>query len=103
MMPDMDKNTLVIDDLNHHEMEVLIEKYRPDIFCAGVKEKYVVQKYGIPLKQLHSYDYGGPYAGFKGAVNFYHDIDEMLSTKVWSLVKAPWDDSPQLTARYACE
>ena len=87
--------------MNHHEMEVLIEKYHPDIFCAGVKEKYVVQKYGIPMKQLHSYDYGGPYAGFQGAINFYKDIDKMINTKVWSLVKAPWDDSPQLTAQYA--
>jgi nitrogenase molybdenum-iron protein alpha chain len=101
MMPDMDPKTLVIDDLNHHEMEVLIEKYHPDIFCAGVKEKYVVQKYGIPMKQLHSYDYGGPYAGFRGAINFYRDIDKMINTKVWSLVKAPWDDSPELTATYA--
>lgn len=101
MMPDMDPKTLVIDDLNHHEMEVLIEKYHPDIFCAGVKEKYVVQKYGIPMKQLHSYDYGGPYAGFQGAINFYRDIDKMINTKVWSLVKAPWDDSPELTATYA--
>ncbi|MBN2753934.1 MAG: nitrogenase molybdenum-iron protein alpha chain [Candidatus Goldbacteria bacterium] len=103
MMPDMDPKTLVIDDLNHHEMEVLIEKFHPDIFCAGVKEKYVVQKYGIPMKQLHSYDYGGPYAGFQGAINFYRDIDKMINTKVWSLVKAPWDDSPELTATYACD
>ena len=101
MMPDMDAKTLVIDDLNHHEMEVLIEKYHPDIFCAGVKEKYVVQKYGIPMKQLHSYDYGGPYAGFQGAINFYKDIDKMINTKVWSLIKAPWDDTPELTATYA--
>jgi nitrogenase molybdenum-iron protein alpha chain len=103
MMAEMDNNVLVIDDLNHHEMEILIEKYHPDIFCAGVKEKYVVQKYGVPLKQLHSYDYGGPYAGFKGAINFYKDIDKMVNTKVWSLIKAPWDINPQLTAKYVSE
>ncbi|NTW67543.1 MAG: nitrogenase component I subunit alpha, partial [Nitrospirae bacterium] len=77
MMPDMAANALVIDDLNHHETEVLIKKYKPDIFCAGIKEKYVIQKGGVPLKQLHSYDYSGPYAGFKGAVNFYREIDRM--------------------------
>jgi nitrogenase molybdenum-iron protein alpha chain len=71
MMPDMAKNSLVIDDVNHWETEKLIEFYKPDIFCAGIKEKYVVQKLGVPLKQLHSYDYGGPYAAFGGAVNFY--------------------------------
>ena len=103
MMPEMESGTLVIDDLNHHEMEVLIDKYHPDIFCAGIKEKYVVQKYGIPLKQLHSYDYSGPYAGFEGAVNFYREIDRMLNTRVWSLVPAPWEKVPELTATYGCE
>ena len=48
--------------------EKLIEIYKPDVFCAGIKEKYGIQKRGVPLKQLHSYDSGGPYAGFKGAV-----------------------------------
>lgn len=90
MMPDMADQSLIVDDITHWETEKLIEFYKPDIFCAGIKEKYVVQKSGIPLKQLHSYDYGGPYAGFKGAVNFYKDIDMMLSTIIWKKVKAPW-------------
>ena len=101
MMPDMPNNTLVIDDLNHHEAEVLIEKYKPAIFCAGIKEKYVIQKYGIPMKQLHSYDYSGPYAGFEGAKNFYKEIDRLVNSKVWSFAKAPWDDEPELMAKYA--
>jgi len=103
MMPQMDENSLVIDDLNHHETEVLIQKYKPDIFCAGIKEKYVVQKYGIPMKQLHSYDYSGPYAGFRGAVNFYREIDRMVNFKIWSLIKAPWDLDPQVVAKYGWE
>jgi nitrogenase molybdenum-iron protein alpha chain len=100
MMPEMDKGALVIDDLNHHEMELLIEQYHPDIFCAGIKEKYVVQKYGVPLKQLHSYDYSGPYAGFQGAINFYREIDRMVNTRVWGLVTPPWKGAPELTATY---
>lgn len=103
MMPQMDQNTLVIDDLNHHETEVLIEKYHPDLFCAGIKEKYVIQKRGIPLKQLHSYDYQGPYAGFKGAINFYKEIDRMVNTRIWSMIEAPWHKEPQLTANYGWE
>lgn len=103
MMPDMAADTLIIDDLNHHETEMLIEKYHPDLFCAGVKEKYVVQKYGIPLKQLHSYDYQGPYAGFKGAINFYKDIDRLINNKIWKMIKAPWHKEPQLTAKYGWE
>lgn len=100
MMPEMENNALVIDDLNHAEMEKLIEVYKPDIFCAGIKEKYVVQKYGIPMKQLHSYDYSGPYAGFEGAINFYREIDRMVNTRVWTLVKAPWNVAPELNATY---
>lgn len=91
MMKQMVKKSLVIDDVSHYESERLIEIYKPDIFCAGIKEKYVVQKMGVPLKQLHSYDYGGPYTGFVGAVNFYKDIDRMVSNPVWKLIQAPWE------------
>ncbi len=72
---------------------------KPDIFCAGIKEKYVVQKMGVPCKQLHSYDYGGPYAGFQGAINFYAEIDRMVNAKVWSYIKPPWEiDEPAADA-----
>jgi nitrogenase molybdenum-iron protein alpha chain len=91
MMKQMMKKSLVVDDISHYESEKLIEIYKPDIFCAGIKEKYVVQKMGVPLKQLHSYDYGGPYTGFEGAVNFYRDIDRMVNNPVWKLIKAPWE------------
>ncbi len=91
MMKQMNSKSLVVDDLSHYESEKLIEIYKPDIFCAGIKEKYVVQKMGVPLKQLHSYDYGGPYTGFEGAVNFYKDIDRMVNNPVWKLIKAPWE------------
>lgn len=100
MMPGMEGGTLVIDDLNHHETEILIERYKPDVFCAGIKEKYVIQKAGVPLKQLHSYDYSGPYAGFKGAINFYREIDRMVNSRVFGLVKAPWQESPELAGGY---
>jgi nitrogenase molybdenum-iron protein alpha chain len=101
MMNEMQNNSLVIDDLNHHEAEVLIEQYRPDVFCAGIKEKYVIQKGGIPLKQLHSYDYSGPYAGFRGAINFYREIDRLVNSKIFSFTKAPWEINPQLSGNYA--
>jgi nitrogenase molybdenum-iron protein alpha chain len=57
---------------------------------------------GIPSKQLHSYDYGGPYAGFRGAINFYRDIDQMVNTRVWSFIKPPWEKEvqPRLEATF---
>ncbi len=93
LMADMPDRALVIDDINHWESDLLIKKIKPDIFCAGIKEKYVVQKMGVPCKQLHSYDYGGPYAGFRGAINFYEEIDRMVNAKVWSMVTPPWEDA----------
>ncbi len=103
MMVDMERYSLVLDDINHWETEKLIEFYKPDVFCAGIKEKYVVQKMGVPLKQLHSYDYGGPYAGFTGAINFYNDINKMVSAKVWKYLTAPWDTQKQIEANFVIE
>ncbi len=100
MMKQMKDKTLVIDDLNHYETEKLIEMYKPDLVCAGIKEKYVVQKQGVPMKQLHSYDYQGPYAGFEGAINFYKEIDRIVNSNAFRLAKAPWADSPELSASY---
>ncbi|NDV23369.1 nitrogenase molybdenum-iron protein alpha chain [Desulfovibrio sp. JC022] len=101
--PDMDKGTIVVDDLNQYEAEKLVEIMKPDLFCAGIKEKYSIQKLGVPMKQLHSYDSGGPYAGFKGAINFYKEIDRLVGSKVWSYMKAPWQENPELTATFVWE
>lgn len=100
LMKDMEKGTLVIDDLSHYEMEKLIERYHPDVFCAGIKEKYVVQKMGIPLKQLHNYDSGGPYAAFEGAVNFYKDIEMIACSTIFKQMKAPWEMEESVEAEY---
>lgn len=103
LIPDMEKGTLIIDDLNQYEAEKLVELMKPDIFCAGIKEKYSIQKLGIPMKQLHSYDSGGPYAGFKGAINFYEEIDRLVNSKVWGYMKAPWQKNPQLSGTFVWE
>ena len=103
MIPEMEAGTMVIDDLNQYEAEKLVEMLKPDIFCAGIKEKFSIQKLGIPMKQLHSYDSGGPYAGFRGAVNFYREIDRLVNSRVWSYLKAPWQENPELSATYVWE
>lgn len=94
MMRQMNKESLVIDDISHHEMEKLIELYKPNVICSGIKDKYVIEKMGVPCKQLHSYDYSGPYAGFEGAANFYREIDRMVNSHVWSFVVPPWKKDP---------
>jgi nitrogenase molybdenum-iron protein alpha chain len=100
LMADMPENTLTIDEPSHHEIFELLTIYKPDIFCAGIKEKYAVQKTGIACLQLHSYDYGGPFAGFAGAVNFYADVDRMVNSRVWSYLKAPWQQQTEIPATF---
>jgi nitrogenase molybdenum-iron protein alpha chain len=98
MMAEMKRNILVIDDISHHETEKLIQMYKPDMVCSGIKDKYVIEKMGVPCKQLHSYDYGGPYAAFTGAANFYKEVDRMVNTGLWKYVTPPWEKEPQIAA-----
>jgi nitrogenase molybdenum-iron protein alpha chain len=90
MMPEMTKGAMIVDDISHVELERLIQVHQPALVCSGIKDKYVIEKMGVPCKQLHNYDYGGPYAGFKGAINFYTEIDRMVNADVWRLVTPPW-------------
>ncbi|MDS1029299.1 nitrogenase molybdenum-iron protein alpha chain [Bacillota bacterium LX-D] len=101
MIKTMGDGTIVIDDLNHFETEEFIKAVKPDIFCSGIKDKYTVQKMGVFSKQLHSYDYGGPYAGFKGAVNFANDIIAGMYTPTWSYLVPPWKSGPYIEGTFA--
>ncbi|MDD7795630.1 nitrogenase molybdenum-iron protein alpha chain [Clostridium sp. 'White wine YQ'] len=96
MMKEMDKGSVVVDDLNHYETEEFLKLLKPDIFFSGIKDKFVAQKGGILSRQLHSYDYSGPYAGFKGAVNFAKDIAMGIYTPAWNYTIAPWKTEPTL-------
>jgi nitrogenase molybdenum-iron protein alpha chain len=97
MIKEMSNGTLMVDDLNHYETEVLVKALKPDIFFSGVKDKYVLQKGGTQAHQLHSYDYQGPYAGFKGAINFAHDVEMGMTTPAWQYIVPPWKREPLLT------
>lgn len=96
MIKDMKDGSYMVDDLNHFETEEFLKVLKPDIFFSGIKDKFVAQKNGILSRQIHSYDYSGPYAGFRGAVNFARDITMGIYTPAWSYVKAPWKTSPIL-------
>jgi len=99
MMPEMGKGDIVIDDYNHFETDELIKAFKPDIFFSGIKDKYSIQKAGFTSRQIHSYDYSGPYAGFNGAVNFGRDVTMTLYTNAWSLVTPPWKNEPMLVGK----
>jgi len=82
--------TLIYDDASAYELEKFIENIRPDLVGSGIKEKYPVQKLGIPFRQMHSWDYSGPYHGYDGFAIFARDMDLAINNPVWGLFKAPW-------------
>jgi nitrogenase molybdenum-iron protein alpha chain len=82
--------TLIYDDASGFELEKFAEKIRPDLIGSGVKEKYIFQKMGIPFRQMHSWDYSGPYHGYDGFAIFARDMDMAINSPVWGLTKAPW-------------
>lgn len=84
------EGTLIFDDVTGHELEQFIEKIRPDLVGSGIKEKYPIQKMGVPFRQVHSWDYSGPYHGYDGFAIFARDMDMAVNNPVWSLFKAPW-------------
>jgi nitrogenase molybdenum-iron protein alpha chain len=96
MNRDMRDGHVIIDDANHHEVEEMIRTAKPDLFLSGVRDKYVAHKMGVPSKQLHSYDYSGPYAGYGGALNFARDVANMLTTPAWKLITPPWEDQDKI-------
>ena len=93
----MNGGTLMIDDCNHYEAEQLVKELKPDLFFAGVRDKYIAQKMGVPAKQLHSYDYSGPYAGFNGAMNFARDVANAMTTPAWKFITPPWEKESENT------
>mgnify|MGYP000064836422 FL=1 len=103
LMTEMKDGTVVVDDLNHFETEMLIKALKPAFFGSGIKDKYIIQKMGVYSKQMHSYDYSGPYAGYRGAVNFARDVAAGIHTPAWSYVTPPWKRQPSLVGKVAEE
>jgi nitrogenase molybdenum-iron protein alpha chain len=87
---EISKSTLIYDDVNEYELEQFVKIIKPDLVASGVKEKYVFQKMGLPFRQMHSWDYSGPYHGYDAFAIFAKDMDLALNSPVWSHTKAPW-------------
>jgi nitrogenase molybdenum-iron protein alpha chain len=84
------EGTLIYDDVTAFELDKFIEAIRPDLVGSGIKEKYPVQKLGIPFRQMHSWDYSGPYHGYDGFAIFARDMDLAINNPVWGLFQPPW-------------
>ncbi|MBF0422259.1 MAG: nitrogenase molybdenum-iron protein alpha chain [Magnetococcales bacterium] len=90
---EMGDATLIYDDVTELELEHFVTKIRPDLVGAGIKEKYVYQKMGIPFRQMHSWDYSGPYHGYDGYAIFARDVDMTVNNPCWKNMQAPWKRS----------
>ncbi len=75
----------IVDNPNEFEIEECLEKFKPDLFLTGLKEKYLARKLGIPTVNSHSYE-KGPYACFRGFINFARDIYQGVYAPVWKLI-----------------
>lgn len=84
--PMMKEGTIIMDDPTAYELEELAQKMNVDLVGSGVKEKYVYHKMGVPFRQMHSWDYSGPYHGFDGFKIFAKDMDMTVNSPVWNLI-----------------
>lgn len=87
MFPMMKEGTIIMDDPTAYELEELAQKMNIDLVGSGIKEKYVYHKMGVPFRQMHSWDYSGPYHGFDGFKIFAKDMDMTVNSPVWNLIK----------------
>ncbi|WP_298202614.1 nitrogenase molybdenum-iron protein alpha chain [Desulfosporosinus sp.] len=89
-IPALKEGTLIYDDVTALELEEFVKKLKPDLVGSGIKEKYVFEKMGLPFRQMHSWDYSGPYHGYEGFPIFARDMDMAINSPTWKSIKAPW-------------
>ena len=88
--PELAEATVIYDDASEFELEQFVHELKPDLVGSGIKEKYVFQKMGVPFRQMHSWDYSGPYHGYQGFSVFARDVDLAINSPTWKLVKSPF-------------
>ena len=92
---DMGNATLLYDDVTGFEFEEFVKRVKPDLVGSGIKEKFIFQKMGVPFRQMHSWDYSGPYHGYDGFAIFARDMDMTLNNPCWGKMTAPWLKKPE--------
>ena len=100
-LKEMGEATLIYDDVTGYEFEEFVKRVKPDLIGSGVKEKYIFQKMGVPFRQMHSWDYSGPYHGYDGFAIFARDMDMTINNPCWKKLTPPWKTSGQALAKAA--
>lgn len=78
------RELILFDDANPVELSRLLNKYRPDLFVSGAKEKYLSYKLGIPFCEFN-HDRIKPFSCFRGFLNFAEEVDKAVNSRVWKL------------------
>ena len=85
--PEMKEGAVIMDDATLYELEEFTRRLKPDMVGSGIKEKYSYHKLGVPFRQMHSWDYSGPYHGFDGFPVFARDMDMTVNSPTWGLIR----------------
>ncbi|HTX60939.1 MAG TPA: nitrogenase component 1, partial [Methanobacterium sp.] len=80
------EGALIVDDPNSMELEDMITNDKPDLILAGIKEKYMAHKLGVPSIMIHSYE-NGPYIGFEGFLNLARDMYSYIYNPIWKMLE----------------
>ncbi|WP_457755493.1 nitrogenase component 1 [Thermodesulfatator indicus] len=78
----------VTDDPGDCEVEEALKLLRPDIVLTNARDQWRPVKFGIPVLSFPQPKERGPYAGYKGMVNFARDLYRCLRAPVWQLLRA---------------
>jgi len=85
--PELKEGAVIMDDATLYELEEFTRRLKPDMVGSGIKEKYSYHKLGVPFRQMHSWDYSGPYHGFDGFPVFARDMDMTVNSPTWDLIR----------------
>ncbi|OAG28447.1 nitrogenase component 1 [Thermodesulfatator autotrophicus] len=78
----------VTDNPGDYEVEKALTLLKPDIVLTNARDQWRPIKFGIPVLSFPQPKERGPYAGYKGMVNFARDLHRCLNAPVWRLLKS---------------
>jgi len=88
--------TLIYDDVTGYEFENSSRKSSRISSARASKENTCSRRWVVPFRQMHSWDYSGPYHGLWTVSPFFaRDMDMAINAPIWKMAKAPWKTVPK--------
>jgi nitrogenase molybdenum-cofactor synthesis protein NifE len=79
------EGTVIVDDANALELVDLLERQKPDLMVAGVKERFLAFKQGVAFCDFN-HDRVIEFEGYDGFLNFARELDVTINSPVWNFV-----------------